>query len=343
MGFVNEHEDVALRREPLRDLRPQILREVLGVLVTSRVIAATELVHQRTHQRRVGNVEHREHVSTRLRADDLLPHPEETTLYLIIQFGAVSDDQDAGITLGLEEPLGQPHHRQALARPLRVPDDATLTLGDPCLGSLDPEVLIMARSLLHPRVVDDEVMDELEEAFLGAHLGKRQVEVGVLAVLLPPQPVLLRSLDHPIAEPFDVVAREQELHGGEERTDEVVPLVADVLPDPAGGTHRRTLQLNDPECNAVDVEHQIGTLGVHTPDRDLLGHHELVLRRLRPVDPVDSLGGLPDIGLDLRAVPEQLVDLAILIVERAADAESRRGKQLLDRTRDQSLVVTTAE
>src|SRR5699024_7169789 len=146
-----------------------------------------------------------------------------------------------------------------------------------------------------------------------------------------------------VGQPLDVIAREQQLDGGEERTNEVVTLVADVLPDSAGGAHGRTLQLDDAKSDAIDVEDKVGTLGVDTPDRDFLDHHEVVIRRLRPVDQVDGLGCLPDVCLDLRTVPEQIVDLAVLVVERTASTECCRSQQLLYRTRDQDLVVVTTE
>ena len=47
----------------------------------------------------------------------------------------------------------------------------------------------------------------------------------------PRQPVLLRRVDHAVAQPLDVVAGHHQLDRGEERPDELRLLVADGLPD----------------------------------------------------------------------------------------------------------------
>src|SRR5450756_2459496 len=74
------------------------------------------------------------------------------------------------LRLVFPDPLRQPHHRQALAGALGVPDDAALARLDAMLGGFDAEVLVVAGGLLHARVEHDEVVDELEEAVLRAHL-----------------------------------------------------------------------------------------------------------------------------------------------------------------------------
>ena len=66
----------------------------------------------------------------------------------------------------LTNPLREPHHRQALARALRVPDDAALAVGNALLNSLHAEELVVAGGLLHPGVEDDEVVNEFEEPLL---------------------------------------------------------------------------------------------------------------------------------------------------------------------------------
>ena len=152
-------------------------------------------------------------------AVDLLVDAVEDALDLLVEFGAVGDQQDPGVGLVLAEPLGQPDHRQGLARALGVPDDAALALGDPRLSGLDAEVLVVAAGLLDAGVEDHEVVDDLQQPLLRAQLRQRSIErlldVGFLA---PRQPVLLRRVDDAVAQALDVVAGHDELHGGEERT-----------------------------------------------------------------------------------------------------------------------------
>ena len=51
---------------------------------------------------------------------------------------------------------------------------------------------------------------------------------------LPVQPVLLRRLDHAVAQALSVVARHHELHGGEERLDEFLLLAVEILANALG-------------------------------------------------------------------------------------------------------------
>src|SRR5690606_25052276 len=95
------------------------------------------------------------------------------------ELGAVGDEEYARIRLVLADPLGEPHHREALAGSLGVPDDAALALGDTRLRGLDAEVLVVTWALLDALVEDDEVMDQLEEAVLRAHLLQRTIERGL--------------------------------------------------------------------------------------------------------------------------------------------------------------------
>ena len=96
----------------------------------------------------------------------VLPNPLEHPLDLLVELGPVGDDEDAAAVDVLADPLGEPHHGQALARALGVPDDAALAGADVPLGRLDAEVLVVAGELLDARVEDDEVVDEFEEPAL---------------------------------------------------------------------------------------------------------------------------------------------------------------------------------
>ena len=100
-----------------------------------------------------------------------------------------------------------------------------------------PKYWLWRAGLLHARIEDHEVVHDLEQTLLGAELAQlpeqRIVPGGRVGIgFLPAQPVLLRRLDHAIAQPFGVVARHHELHGGVEGADELLLLAVEVLADP---------------------------------------------------------------------------------------------------------------
>ena len=87
------------------------------------------------------------------------------------------------------------------------------------LRRLDAEILMHARQLLHAAVEEHEVVHQLDQPVLVAHLEQILVELEaavVLFVLLPLQEILLRRADGPVLQALGVVAREDELHRAEE-------------------------------------------------------------------------------------------------------------------------------
>ena len=84
------------------------------------------------------------------------------------------------------------------------------------------------------------------------------------------------------------------------------------------------------ERDAVDVEHDVGALGVLPEHRDLLGDDEVVGLGVRPVDQPDRLGLLADARLDLHAVAQQVVDVPVGLVQVVAAAERRSLLELLE-------------
>ena len=79
---------------------------------------------------------------------------------------------------------------------------------------------------------------------------------------LPAEPVLLRRLDQAVAQPLGFVAGHDELDRGEERPDELLLLVVEVLADALGHRHGRPLQFQHAQRDAVDVQHDVRPLGV---------------------------------------------------------------------------------
>ena len=187
---------------------------------------------QISHSRRL--VQRAEQVGAAGGAVDRLVDAVEDALDLLVELGAVGDEQHAGVLLVLANPLGQPHHRQRLARALGVPDDAALALGDPLLRGLDAEVLVVAAGLLDAGVEDHEVVDRSPAAGPCEHSWVSARSSGFVdrrTASLPRQPVLLRRVDDRVAQALDIVAGHDELHRREERPDELRLLVADRLPD----------------------------------------------------------------------------------------------------------------
>ena len=243
----------------------------------------------------------------------------------------------------LANPLGEPDHHQAFAAALGVPEDACLAAIHMHLRRSDAEILVVAADLLGPCVEDDEVVDDLQQALLAAELSERPVQrVLDRAVFFPGQVVLLRCLNHPVAQPFGVVARHHKLHGGEEGADKFLLLVVEVLADAFGDGHDGTLQFEHAQSDAVDVQHEVGSLGVFAHDGDLFGDGEVVVGDLVPVDEPDGDVLFVHVGFDFHTVAQQAVDLAVGVVERLTPAECFGFAELVEDFGDNLLAVTLA-
>ena len=159
VALVHEDEHLAHRRA---GLGLQLLDE--GVEVVH--VLAAELVHQRAEQARLGLAELAHQVAAAAGALDGLARLGEDALDLLVQLVAVGDDGDAGVRVVLQDPLGEQHHDDALAAPLRVPDDAALLLAHMLLRGLDAEILVHARQLLDAAVEEHEVVHQLDQPVL---------------------------------------------------------------------------------------------------------------------------------------------------------------------------------
>ena len=132
VALVHKHEHLADRPAGLGF---QFLDE--GVEVVH--VLAAELVDQRAQQSRLGLAELVHQVAAAAGALDGLARLGENPLDLLVQFVAIGDDDDAGVRVVFQNPLGQQHHDDALAAALRVPDDAALLLADVLLAALMPK------------------------------------------------------------------------------------------------------------------------------------------------------------------------------------------------------------
>jgi hypothetical protein len=240
-------------------------------------------------------------------AIDVLVDALEDLLDLLVEFRAVGDEQHAGVRHMLANPFGQPDHRQAFARTLRVPDDAALAALYMVLRGADAEILVVTAELFRPGVEDYEVVDEFEKARLATHLDQRTVQQ-VLdgALLLPRQVILLGRLDRAVAQALGVAARDQHLNRGEEMLDEDLLLVFQILADALGHRDGGTLQLQHAERDAVNVKHQVRAFRVGIiagcRNSNFLGDGEMIILRILPINEPDIHGILAYARLHLHGV-----------------------------------------
>ena len=323
VALVHEDIKVALGLEVRRKGFPDLFDITRDVPNSFAVLLPAELVNQRAEQPGRGGIQPGDEVRAALRPVDLFIDPKKDLLDLLVQFGAVGDDQHPGVLHVLANPLGQPHHDQALTAPLSVPDDAALAPLHMGLRCAHTEILIMPAQLLDAGVENDEIVDQLQKAGLGADPRERLVELVLAgALLLPGQVILFRRLDGAVAQSFGVVAGHDPLHGREEVPDEDLLLVVEVLPDALGHRHGGALDLQHAERDAVDVEHDIRALAeclrIGRRNGDFLGDGEVIVLRVLPVDKPDGLCVLAHAGLHLHAVAQQFIDGAIAVVEALA-------------------------
>jgi hypothetical protein len=129
------------------------------------------------------------------------------------------------------------------------------------LRGLDAEVLVHARQLLHAAVEQHEVVHQLEQPRLGAHLQQVLVELEAAVVglvFLPLQEVLLRRADGAVLQPLGVVARKDELHRAEEPGVELGCWFDRFWRMPSPMDDAAVLQLEHAHRDAVDVQHEVG-------------------------------------------------------------------------------------
>ena len=129
---------------------------------------------------------------------------------------------------------------------MSVPDNATLASFHMFLSCSHAKILIVAAGLLDPRIKNNEIVDDLEQSLLAAKLTQFLQQriiasVRVRPSFLPTQPVLLRRLNHAIAQTFGFIASHHELHRRIKRTNKRLFLAIEILADTLGHRDRRTL------------------------------------------------------------------------------------------------------
>ena len=104
----------------------------------------------------------------------------------------------------------------------------------------------------------------------------------------------------------------------------------------------RALEFEHADGDRVDVEHDVGPLGVVARDGDLFGDGEVVCGWIFPIDQGNGDRVFAKPGTDPRAVAKESVDIAVGVVERLAPAESARFVELVERLGYDGRVVTLA-
>ena len=340
VAFIDKDVHIALGTKILRQRLTHLFDVAADISV--RLFLAAEFVDQRAQQPGRRIVQLRDQVGAACAPHNVLVDALEYLLDLLVQLGAVGDHQHAGVFHVFPYPLGQPHHRQAFARPLGVPDDPALAPPDLLLRGAHAKILVVAAGLFHPGVEHQKVVDHLQKPILGAQPQQRGIQrrhprnVGQIALVAavdpvavirvffaPRQPVFFLRADHAIAQPLGIIARHDHLHGGEKPLDEHRLLIVEVLTDAFGHRHGRAFQFQHAQRDPVDINHHVRalakTLAVRCArlDRHLFGDGEMVGGGVFPVDQPDRLGLLAHIGLYLHAIAQQVIDGAVDVIQAA--------------------------
>ena len=278
---------------------------------------------ERTEQRWVGGIELGKEIRPAATAHNRFVDPQKDLFDLLVQLGAVGDDEDTGVGDIFAQPLGEPDHGQTFAAALGVPEDAPFALTHPRLRCLDAKVLVVATELFGAAVKDSKVVDQFQQARLVAELNqmtveraRRQNRGGVF--LFPGEVIFLAGFDGAVAQPFAVIAGQHQLHGGEEGLDKELLLVVEILANAFADGNGGALEFQHPQRNAVDIEDDIGALGVGAFDRHLFGQGKVVLQRILPVDQPDGLAGFTGGFLHRDAIAQEAIDRFVTLIEAAA-------------------------
>lgn len=266
---------------------------------------------------------------------------DENLFDLGIEFGAIGNQQDAGVGDVFADPFGEPDHGQAFAGALGVPDDAPFAALDVLLGGMDAEVLVVAAGLFGARIEDGEVVDEFEEAGFVTEQAEVFVEGAIAGGgggFFPLQVILFWGFDGAVAQSLGIVPGHQELQGGEEGTDEgfllIIEVLADAFPDGDAGA----FEFQDTEGDAVNVNNKIGAFFVFAFDGDFFGEGKVIIFRIFPVNQPNGLVMLACAFFIFYAVAQQSINGFVGIVEVSAFAEGGGLVELAEGFGDQDIV-----
>ena len=254
---------------------------------------------------------------------------------LVVQLLAVGDDHEGGTAQHLAQHLlREEHHRQALARALRVPEHAQalalLLLGlaqlhQPRDGLVHAQELVVLGGLLDQPALalleHREVLDVIQQPRrfqqpAQCALQRDLASLGLVIHALPVEEVLPGAGQRAHAG-VRAVAEQDERIGVEQLRHRLAAVIAQVVVEGALQRHRWLLQLDEHQRQAVDEAQQIAAAPVHVAGHPhLRGQEELVVGRRGPVDDAQGLGAVPAVlvgHLHLHAVLQQPVEVAVRI------------------------------
>ena len=199
-----------------------------------------------------------------------------------------------------------------------MPDDAALALAHMLLSRFDTEVLMDTRQFLDTAIEQYEIVDQLDQPSFMAELQQVLIQFEaaiVLFVLFPLQKEFFLRADRAVLEPFGIVPGEYELNCAEEPLVELWELVREVLTDSVANGDTAVLQFQHSDGDAVDIQHQIGATLQTTFQRDFLDDNKVIFFWFAPIDQMHRLGDFASFGFDGHAVPQQVVDSVVVVVQ----------------------------
>ena len=335
--LVHKNYDISLCGKIFGQSVFQIFDVFLVICFRTVAAALSEFMYQRAQKTVIESVQAFKQIFSALSADNIFIHTLVILFNLLIQFLAVGNDQDTRIGIVLQNPLREPHHRQALAAALGMPDDAAaLLVRQTVLRPFNGIVLIIAADLFDALIKDHKVVDQIKETLFVKQCEKLffQLAGNSLAIFLnldihniafrlmldkavvfPFQIVLLRGKQRTIAQALAVVPGHTELDGREEIFDKVRFLVGQILTDAVGHRHTALFQFDHRKCNAIHIDDNIRTLGVVADNSDFFRNIEVIFTDIFKVNKIHRLGGVLHGLLDLGSIFQQAVDLFVGMVQ----------------------------
>ena len=295
------------------------------------LLGRDELVDQREHvpvvlAQQLAQMGRRLSVDLPPRGDH--PRIGEVPVELLVELLAVGDQHERPVAgLLAQHLLGEPQHRQRLARPLRVPEHpqpalTLLQLPQRLQRVVHPKELMVLGERLHQATGTlgerHEVLDQVEQPMPLARSPQRSLQrhhtlLALRVDLLPLSEVIPGSERRanqgvgPVGEHHERVEPEQVRHR--------VAVVAQVPVVRVAHVLVRHLQLDEDQRDAIDEQHDVGPALVHVASDPELRNRQPVVRigtvpvdethRNRPALPIAAD------GLDPRPLAEQSMDLPV--------------------------------
>ena len=310
VAFIYKHKQLT---HGLAGLALQVFDKSVKVIY----IAPPKLVYQRAQQAGRGLCQLGHQIAATASADfavvvaggnhaRLAQHPND----LFVQLVPIGDDDYPGIWVVFQNPLGQQHHHNAFSASLGVPDDAAFALAHMVLCGLDAKVLVHTGQLFYTAVKQHKVKHQLQQPCLGTHFAQVlvQLKAGVAGlVLFPLEEKLLLCADAAVLQALGVVTGQHKLHSAEKPGIELRRLVRQALANALANAPAAVLQLQYPNGDAIDIQHQVRPAFMAAFESDLFSNGEVVGLWLVPVDQWHRLGHLAHCYFDGHTVAEQFV------------------------------------